>query len=72
MIVNFPSVYLTFLKNMVNITAKSTIFQELPFPLFKIFYTLILHYVVNFVFSTGKQLYREAINFVSYMYIHLV
>ena len=54
---------------MVSITAKSTYFKELLFALFKIFYTLIIHYVINFVFSIGKQRYREAINFVSYMHV---
>ena len=52
---------------MVSITAKSTYFKELLFPFFKIFYTLIVHYVINFVFSIGKQLYREIINFESYI-----
>ena len=55
--------------HMVSITAKSTYFKELLFALFKIFYTLIIHYVINFVFSIGKQRYREAINFVSYMHV---
>ena len=49
---------------MVSITAKSTYFKELLFPFFKIFYTLIVYYVINFVFSIGKQPYREVINFV--------
>ena len=40
--------------------------KELLFPFFKIFYTLIVHYVVNIVFSIGKQPYREVINFESY------
>ena len=31
-------------------------------------YTLIVHYVINFVFSIGKQPYRDVINFVSYIY----
>ena len=53
---------------MVSITAKSTYFKELLFPFFKIFYTLIVHYVINFVFSIGKQPYREVINFVSYIH----
>ena len=42
------------------------LFKELLFPLFKSFYTLTMHYVINFVFSIGKQPYRAAINFVSY------
>ena len=54
---------------MVRVTfAKSTYFKELMFPFFKIFYTLI-HYVINFVFSTGKQPYRDVINFVSYIHV---
>ena len=54
---------------MVSITAKSTYFNELLFPFFKIFYKLIVHYVINFVFSIGKQLYRETINFKSYIHV---
>ena len=54
---------------MVSITAKSTHFEELLFPLVKIFYTLIMHYVINFVFSIVKQPYREAINLVSYIHV---
>ena len=54
---------------MVRSTAKSTYFKELLFPFFKIFYTLIVHYVVNFVFSIGKQPYRDVINFVSYIHV---
>ena len=54
----------------LSITAKSTYFKELLFPFFKIFYILIVHYVIDFVFSTGKQPYREVINLVSY--IHMV
>ena len=30
----------------------------------------IIIYVINFVFSFGKQLYRETINFVSYIMIY--
>ena len=52
---------------MVRSTAKSTYCKELLFPFFKIFYTLIVHYVINFVFSIGKQPYRDVINFVSYI-----
>ena len=55
---------------MVRSTAKSTYFKELLFPFFKIFYTLIVHSVINFVFSIGKQPYRDVINFV--LYIHVV
>ena len=54
---------------MVRSTAKSTYFKELLFPLFKIFYTLIVNYVINFVFSIGKQPYRDVINFVSYIHV---
>ena len=52
---------------MVRSTAKSTYFKELLFPFFKIFYILIVHYVIIFVFSIGKQPYRDVINFVSYI-----
>ena len=45
----------------LSITAKSTYFKELLFPIFKIFYTLIVHYVINFVFSIGKQLYTAEV-----------
>ena len=51
---------------MVRSTAKSNYFKELLFPFFKIFYTLIVHYLIYFVFSIGKQPYRDVINFVSY------
>ena len=51
----------------LSITAKSNYFKELLFPFFKIFYTLIVHYVINFVFSIGKQPYREV--FVSYIHV---
>ena len=54
---------------MVSITAKSTYFKELLFPFFKIFYALIVQYLINFVFSIGNQPYREAINFVSYIHV---
>ena len=54
---------------MVSITAKSTYFKRLLFPFFKIFYTLIVHYVINFMFSIEKQLYREVINFESYIHV---
>ena len=56
---------------MVRSTAKSTYFKELLFPFFKIFYTLIVQYdyVINFVFSIGKQPYRDVINFVSYIHV---
>ena len=56
---------------MVRCTAKSTYFKELLFPFFKIFYTIIVHYVINFVFSIGKQPYRDVINFVSYIHAGL-
>ena len=54
---------------MVRSTAKSTYFKELLFSFFKIFYTLNVHYVINFVFSIGKQPYRDVINFVSYIHV---
>ena len=54
---------------MLRSTAKSTYFKELLFPFFKIFYTLIVHYVINFVFSIGKQPYRDVSNFVSYTHV---
>ena len=54
---------------MVRSTAKSTYFKELLFPFFKIFYKLIVHHVINFVFSIGKQPYRDVINFVSYIHV---
>ena len=54
---------------MVSITAKSTYFKELLFPFFKIYYALIVHYVVNFVFTIGKQPYRDVINFESYIHV---
>ena len=65
MMLNFPSFYLTFFKYGKKY-AKSTYFKELLFPFFKIFCTLIVHYVINFVFSIGKQPYRDVINFISY------
>ena len=60
---------------MVRSIAKSTYFKELLFPYFKIFYTLIVHYdnddyVINFVFSIGKQPYRDVINFLSYIHVY--
>ena len=55
---------------MVRSTAKSTYFKELLFPFFKIFCTLIVHYVINFVFSIGKQPYNiDVINFVSHIHV---
>ena len=54
---------------MVRSTAKPTYFKELLFPFFKIFYTLIVHYVINIVFSIGKQPYRDVIYFVSYIHV---
>ena len=53
---------------MVRSTAISTYFKELQFPFLKIFYTLIVHYVINFVFSIGKQPYKYVINFALYIY----
>ena len=54
---------------MVSITAKSTYFFIFHFPFFKIFYALIVQYVIKFAFSIGKQPYRETINFVSYIHV---
>ena len=54
---------------MVRSTAKFTYFKELLFPFFKYFYTLIVHYVINLVFSIGKQPYRDVINFVSCIHV---
>ena len=54
---------------MVRSTAKSTYFQELLLPFFIIFNTLIVHYVINFVFFIGKQPYRDVNNFVSYIHV---
>ena len=54
---------------MVSITAKSTYYKELLFPFFKIFYALIVQYVINFLFFIGNQPYRESINFVSYIHV---
>ena len=62
---NFLSFYLTFFKYGKEYD-KSTHFKELLFPFIKIFYTLIVHYVINFVFSIGKQSYRDVIKFISY------
>ena len=66
---NFHSFYITFFIFGVRSTAKSTYFKELLFPFFKIFYTLIVHYVSNFVFSIGKQPYRDVITVVSYIHV---
>ena len=65
MMLNFPSFYLTFFKYGKKYD-KSTYFKELLFPFIKMLYTLIVHYVINFVFSIGKQSYRDVINFISY------
>ena len=67
--VEFSKFLLHIFKNIVRSTAKSTYFKELLFPFFKIFYTLIVHYVINFVFSIRKQPYRDVINFVSYIHV---
>ena len=53
---------------MIRSTAKSTYYRELLFLFFKIFCTL-MHYVIHFVFSIGKQPYRNVINFVSYIHV---
>ena len=57
----FSKFLLNFFLNMVSITGKSTYFKELLFLFFKIFYTLIVHYLINFVFFIGTQPYREVI-----------
>ena len=57
---------------MVTFTSKSTNFKKLLSTFFKIFYTIFVHYVVNFVFSIGKQPQREALQFVSYIHLHVV
>ena len=67
--VEFSRFLLNILYNMVRSTAKSTYFKELLFPFFKIFYTLIVHYVINFVFSIGKQPSRDVIVISYYIYI---
>ena len=67
--VEFSKFLFHILSNMVRSTAKSTYFKELLFPFFKIFYTLIVHYVINFAFSIGKQPYRDVINFLSYIHV---
>ena len=67
---NFPSFYLTFFKlNMVRSTPNLLILKNYCFHFSKNFYTLIVHYVINFVFSIGKQPYRDVINFVSYTHV---
>ena len=55
----FSKHLLNILQNMVSLTAKPTCFKELLFPFFKIFYTLIEHYVINFVFSKLESNYIE-------------
>ena len=65
----FSKFLLNILENMVRSTVKSTYFNKLMFPFFKIFHTLIVHYVINIVFSIGKQLYRDVIYFVSYIHV---
>ena len=65
----FSKFLLNINENMVSITAKSTYFNELLFLFLKIFHTLIMQYVINFVLSIGKQPYREVINFVSYIHV---
>ena len=61
---------------MVRTTAKSTYFKELLFLFFKIFYKLIVHYVINFVLSVGKQPYSEvhvvySYNDINYTYLYM-
>ena len=65
----FSKFLLTIFFNLVSITAKCTYFNEFLLPFFKTCYTLIVHYVINFVFSIGKQPYREIINYVSYIHV---
>ena len=65
----FSKFLLNIFLNRIRSTAKSTYFKELRIPFSKIFYTLIVHYVINFMFSIGKQSYREVIIFVSYIVI---
>ena len=48
------------------------LFKKILFSLFKIFYTLIMQYVINLVFSIEKQPCREAINFVSYIHVEYI
>ena len=55
----FSKLLLNILQNLVNITAKSTYFKELLFLFFKIFDTLIVHYVINFVFSKLESNYID-------------
>ena len=60
---------------MVNITAKSSFLKNYCLHFSKNFYTIIVHYVINFVFSIGKQPYGEVVNFVrivSYVGLHVV
>ena len=66
--VEFSKFFLNILQNMVRSTAKSNYLKELLFPFLKIFYTLIVHYLIYFVFSIGKPPYRDVINFVSYIH----
>ena len=70
--VEFSKFLLNILLNMVRSTATYTYFKELLFPFLKIFYTLIVHYVINFVFSIGRQPFRDVINFVSYILQYIV
>ena len=46
---------------MVRSTAKSTYINELLFPFFKIVYTLIIHYVINF----------ESYNDINFTYLYI-
>ena len=69
---NFLSLYLTIFKIWQEVLLNLLIFiilKNILFPFFKIFYTLIVHYVINFVFSIGKQPYRDVINLVSYIHV---
>ena len=55
----FSKLLLNILQNLVSITAKSTYFKKLLFLFLKIFDTLIVHYVINFVFSKLESNYIE-------------
>ena len=55
---------------MVGSTAKSTYLNKITVSIFQNFlYILTVNYVINFVFSIGKQPYRDVINFVSYIHV---
>ena len=68
----FSKFLLDIFLNMISITAKSSYLKKILIPFFKTFHTLIVHYVIIFVFSIGEQPYREVINFVLYIGLHVV